>query len=495
MVTTLRAALAFALLAGFYVIVAAVVAAAVVLDYLTVSYLLAHGTEGSQGLGKAAGLVTFAAAALLRALWVVSRRRGGAQERGVAVSAAQEPLLWQQVTELAERVGTRAPEEIRLVAEMNAAVAEDTSLLGLRGGTRRMYIGIPLLQVLTIGELRAVLGHELGHYSGAHLRLGAPVYRGRTAIVGTIEELHKHPILRWILNWYFKLFLRISLAVARRQEYEADAFAVAISGRAASGGALTATAEAGRAWDLFMDSYTELVGPAHGRPADLFGGFDALRADPIRRRELAALGDGERSPYDSHPRLPERLAAIAVLPEPVAVAGSSAADDASPATTVLRDFEATSRAVADSLWSEQVLGWPELSWDEMVARAMPVLAAGDAMPDLAVAGQRVLGLDEPGLDGALEAILRGRTAELHAELVRLNWRPTPDLVAEVLAEALQSALVERGLARWRLSWSGPADLVDAHGEPVRPLDRAKAVLADPEREVPALRALLASTPA
>ncbi|MEV5503893.1 M48 family metalloprotease [Nonomuraea fuscirosea] len=28
-------------------------------------------------------------------------------------------------------------------------------------------------------ELRAVLGHELGHYSGAHTRLGAPTGRSR----------------------------------------------------------------------------------------------------------------------------------------------------------------------------------------------------------------------------------------------------------------------------------------------------------------------------
>src|SRR5690242_12354839 len=137
MVTAFRATIAFGLLAGFYVLVAAVLGAAALVDVVVVR----HVTAGSV---KIAIVLTLAALALLRGLILVNRR-GRQEEPGVAVGRGDEPVLWQTVEELAARVGTRPPNEIRLVAEVNAAVREDTSWLGLRAGRRVMYVGLPLL--------------------------------------------------------------------------------------------------------------------------------------------------------------------------------------------------------------------------------------------------------------------------------------------------------------------------------------------------------------
>jgi hypothetical protein len=67
------------------------------------------------------------------------------------------------------------------------------------------------------------------------------------------------------------------------------------------------------------------------------------------------------------------------------------------------------------------------------------------------------------------------------------------LVADVLAAALQGVLVESGRARWRLSWSGPAELIDERGETVpyeETAELARRAVAD-RGSVAAVRAFLA----
>ncbi|GLW05695.1 Zn-dependent protease [Microtetraspora sp. NBRC 13810] len=479
MTTALRAALAFALLSGFYVLVGLVLAAAVFLDvYLLVDFHV-------RGL-QVAALLTLAAVALVRALWMVSRRTSDEQP-GVAVERWQEPELWRTVEELAQRVRTAPPNEIRLVAEVNAAVSEDTRLLGLVTTGRRMYIGLPLLQILTVDEMRAVLGHELGHYSGAHTRLGAPVYRGRVSLIATVQGLRGHPILQRVFYAYAKLYLRISQAVSRRQELEADEFAVAIAGRDAMAGALRKIRSTALAWDLFTDSYLSMAGAGGNRPAQIMAGFHALLSDPARQAELAKAGEQPRptSPYDSHPGLEERLAAIALLPEP------GHPPDRRAATALLVDPGVAAAAVENTMWTQEALTrLRPVSWEDLVAFGMYTARNAEALYDLSAAGQRVVGAALPYLDAAFEAIHRGQQGALEHELRQLGWQPSDTLLAGVLGQALEAVLIEHGQARWTLSWSGPARLLYGDGEEVALSQYAAKVAADPTA-VPGLRRWLA----
>ncbi|MEU6999946.1 M48 family metallopeptidase [Nonomuraea sp. NPDC046570] len=479
MTTAFRAALAFSLLAGFYVLAGLVVAAALFFDVLLI-------IEFRVGVLKPAIVLTLAAAALVQAIWMVSRRKPGEQP-GLAVTREQEPVLWRTVEELAQRVRTSPPDEIRLVAEVNAAVSEDTQLLGLRATRRRMYIGLPLLQTLTVDEMRAVLGHELGHYSGAHTRLGAPVYRGRVALLATVQGLARHRFLQRVFAGYAKLYLRLSQAVSRRQELEADEFAVAIAGRLAMGEALRKIHGTAAAWEVFMADYMSLSGAAGGRPATVFGGFHALISDPARQAELAALAERpeEASPYDSHPGLRERLAAIALLPEPEHV------PDPRPATTLLVDSAIAAQAVEQSIWTpEAMTTLRPVSWEELVEQGVYSSLNADALRDLAVAGQRVMASPEPYLDAAFEALQRGQRQALEAHLHGLGWNPGEGMLAVVLARALEATLIRHGEARWTLSWSGPARLLFTDGEEVMVAEYAARVVADPSG-VPGLRDWLA----
>ncbi|WP_051467033.1 M48 family metallopeptidase [Actinomadura oligospora] len=479
MTTTLRAVLALTLLAGFYVLVGLVIAVAVAADVL----FLTHPSH----LAALKGVIvlTVAALALLRALFVVGRKKGVDDSYGRIVGPQDEPELWQEVTALAGAVGTAPPDEIRLVPDVNAAVMEETSWLGLRATRRRMFVGLPLLGLLTRSEIRSVLGHELGHYSGSHTRLGQPTYRGRVALIRTIGGLGNHPFVQRLFVWYAKLYFRISEAVSRRQELEADEFAVRIAGRHAASEALTKVHIAGAAWQAYGSEYLPLIGAAKARPTELYGGLRHLVSGQ-RERFLNEANSAETSPYDSHPSLPDRLAAIARLPEsPVHV-------DDRPAATVLRDPAAAERAVEADIWSDEARALPALPWDELVARAMYNGANAEAVSDLLVAAQRIGGAPEPTLGGAFAAVTAGRIPELAAGLRELGWQGNGDdrgLVENVLTRAVQGVLIETGRARWTLSWAGPATLRDASGAEVVVKDAVARVIADPAASGE-LRALL-----
>ncbi|MEV0380265.1 M48 family metallopeptidase [Nonomuraea sp. NPDC050643] len=468
MTTAFRAVLAFALLAGFYVLVGLFLVAAIFFDVLLLVDFHANTV-------KAAIVLTLIAAALVRALITVSRRRDGEQP-GVPVGREHEPMLWQTVEELAQRVRTAPPDEIRLVAEVNAAVSEDTRFLGLKATRRRMFIGLPLLQTLTVDEMRAVLGHELGHYSGAHTRLGAPVYRGRVSLIATVQGLRNHPFIQRLFTWYAKLYLRVSQGVSRKQELEADQFAVAIGGRQAMGGALRKIHSTALGWELYVNNYLSLTGVGGARPATVFGGFHALMSDPERQAELAKLGEQpeEVSPYDSHPSLAERLAAIEHLPEPEHV------PDPRSALTLLLDANVAVQAVEQSMWSPQALAsLRPVSWEELIERGMYAGRNADALHDLALAGQQVMGASQPYLDAAFEAIARGRQAELEGKLLEQGWNPSDTLLAGVLGQALEAVLIQLGEAKWTLSWAGPAKLLFDDGEEVALSEYAAQVATNP----------------
>ncbi|MGW4794000.1 M48 family metallopeptidase [Nonomuraea sp. NPDC004297] len=468
MTTAFRAVLAFALLAGFYVLVGLILGAAIFFDVMLLVDF--HGNTV-----RAAIVLTLIAGALVRALVVVSRRRDGEQP-GVPVGREHEPVLWQTVEELSQRVRTAPPDEIRLVAEVNAAVSEDTRFLGLRATRRRMFIGLPVLQTLTVDEMRAVLGHELGHYSGAHTRLGAPVYRGRVSLIATVQGLRNHPFVQRLFTWYAKMYLRVSQAVSRRQELEADQLAVSIGGRAAMAGALRKIHTTATGWDLYVSSYLSLTGAGGSRPAAVFGGFHALMSDPERQAELARLSEQpqEVSPYDSHPSLTDRLAAIQHLPEPQQV------PDPRSALTLLVDPNVAVQAVEQSMWSAEALATLRpVSWEELIEHGMYTGRNADAVRDLAAAGQQVMGAGQPYLDAAFEAIARGRQAELEAKLLEQGWSPSPTLLAGVLGQALEAVLIQLGEAKWTLSWSGPARLLFDDGEEVSLSEYAAQVAANP----------------
>ena len=56
---------------------------------------------------------------------------------------------------------------------------------------RVMIVGVPLMHILSERQLRGVIAHEFGHYSGGDTRLGPWIYRTRETIGRTIAPAQR----------------------------------------------------------------------------------------------------------------------------------------------------------------------------------------------------------------------------------------------------------------------------------------------------------------
>ncbi|HLL69582.1 MAG TPA: M48 family metalloprotease [Micromonosporaceae bacterium] len=450
MATTVRAAISIVMLAGFYVLALGLVG-----GLIAACLWIAKDHPGALAV-KVGIVAVLLAVGLVRALWKAARARP-APPAGLVVSRQRTPQLWSTVDELAAVVGTRAPDEIRLLPEVNAAVMEEAKLLGLIGGRRTMFIGVPLLQAFTVAQLRSVLAHELGHYSQSHTRLGALAHRGRMVIVASVQ--HTSGVAGWLLRQYAKLYLLVEQAVSRKLEFEADQASVRVAGRASATSALRELPVLDAAWGFYLSRY---VGPGWERglaPDDVLGGFRRLlhgRSDQLAKLRAEAP-DEEASRWDSHPPIGDRIAAIERQPDPGVVA------DNRPATALIAGFEElVARLEAEALNREgkQVLGW-----DEFTAAAVMAAGVQPVADALFRAAARLTGRDQGDLGMVLDVIAAGRAGELARTLAP---HADPEEAAEALRDAVESAFtaaaVASGVARWRHSWTGPAELVDRRGE-------------------------------
>lgn len=484
----LRGLIAVGLLAGFYV-VAYVLLAVDTVFVAAMLWLMVEAPERAANWSLVLGGSIPAAFALLYGIGTVSR----AEEHppgAVLVRRAEAPGLWRLVEDLAGELGTRPPGRIYLTPEANAAVSEEAQLLGFAVGERTMYLGVPLLRWLRPAELRAVLCHELGHYSGRHTRFGALTHRGAACLRSTLFRLRMTaqsdrslPGFTWLfqaaIGAYAWVFLRLSLAVRRRQELEADAQAVAVVGPAVTAEALRAVHALGVTWAGFVSRYLRPVQRLGFVPEDVFEAFAAMVDDPEVRERMAELRahpvEADRSPLDSHPPLARRLALIEARPageRGIVTEEGPLLAGARPAERVQRTMLAEAGSPATAL--------PRTAWAELAAEAFAIELAS-----LLLESARGIGVTaRPTLGTVLDLLEQGQ----HTELVRrLTDAPEPE---EQLAEALYAltgqALAGAGRARWVLSWTR-GYLLDCPRDPGGRLEELVSAAARDAAQVAVLR--------
>lgn len=484
-----RAALAVGLLLGFYVLGLLIVAVLLGLNVL----MLSDGRVGSFTITTV--IVAFA---ILRGLFWFERRSAADEVVGIEVTDAQEPRLWAEVRRVAQDLGTDPPAHLYLVPDVNAFVFQRSKLLGAIPGERVMGIGIPLMEVLSPEELKGVLAHEYGHYTGGDTRLGPLVYRGRAAISRTIQHVGSDSLLAPVFRAYGKLYLRVSQSVSRRQELAADANAARLVGAPAHSSALKKVHVAAPVFDTFVERYVGPLWENGRRPKSLYEGFRTFHDHPDHADDLAEgvaeMAKEEGSAYDSHPPLGVRLAALGDTTPNVEQAEERAIGLLTdPAGTDDRMSALISRLAAEDG------SLVPIEWDDDAATAIYAPAVKEHSDALREAVGRVLGR-EPRVADALALVEEGRVMELAHAMA-------PDLgqVPEEQRESLARALVARGIGstvswalttqngwRWALRWSGPAELVSPKG---RPWDYRKAVadaVADPKKVAPLRRKLRTS---
>jgi Zn-dependent protease with chaperone function len=426
-----RAALAVALLVGFYALAAVIAGALLFIPYAELVY--------ANRLDARIGLFCVIGAFLI--LKSVVPRAEKFTPPGPRLAPAEHPALFALIDDVARRTGQEKPAEVYLAGDVNAFVTETGGTMGF-GGRRVMGIGLPLLEALTVPELRAVIAHEFGHFVGGDTRLGPWIYRTRAAIGRTLESLEGHSsILGKPFLWYGLGFLRVTHAVSRQQEFVAEAVAARVAGRDAAASALRRISGAAAAYGSFWAS--ELA-PAldRGYRPPLASGFGQFLRAPDVTSQVAAVVDaelqsGKSDPYDTHPSLRERLAALG------ARSGGAADEGAAPARTLLADVDALERALIAAIPVLEHKPLTPLSWDDAPSVVLPV------------GWRETVALHRAALAGLTPEQLPELSRTPGALAVRLGLAPDEAHVLDehrgrsvaIVGSALSLALLERGSAR------------------------------------------------
>jgi Zn-dependent protease with chaperone function len=301
--------------------------------------LLAGAVNGGENAlwGFVAGLsAAFLAVFMLKALFFVKHRY---EIDDLEITPQEQPKLFAFLRRLADDAGAPRAHRVFLSPRVNAAVFYDLSILNLVFPTKKnLEIGLPLVNVLTLGELKAVLAHEFGHFAQRSMAVGRWVYIGQqiaAQIIGRRDALDK--FLRglsstdvrvawvgWILSltvWsiraltetVFRIVLLAQRALSREMEFQADLVSVSLTGSDALIHALHKLAAAEESWDRAVGFASAEAGAGRG-VKDLFA-LQTLVTERVR----GILGDphyGKPAPVPQERPGAHRLFATAIAQAP-----------------------------------------------------------------------------------------------------------------------------------------------------------------------------------
>jgi Zn-dependent protease with chaperone function len=353
-------------------------------------------------------LVAFALTVGGTVLWSLIPRKDRSEPEGVPIDLSQEVRLRAELEAIAQTMNERLPSEIYLVPVANAAVLERTGRFGRR---RIMLLGLPLLQMLSVSQFRAILAHEFAHFYAGDTRLGPWVFQARDKMARVVTGLGRDSMVLAVLRkWaviallhmivvgglilYWKLLTRITQYISRRQEFRCDELACYVAGSQSLAEGLC---NIHRAAATFGAYWSHVVAPvaANGFRPPLADGYARFMTAPAIAKAAAAaletqLAGGAADPLNSHPPLNARLEKARSLAIP------ARHNDERPAVTLIDDLPSLEQLLLKKLAPDvNVAGLKSIHWDSagaevyiplwrsMTAPLQPLLAQRtvSALPD------------------------------------------------------------------------------------------------------------------
>lgn len=195
----------------------------------------------------------FLAAFLVSGLFHVRR---GKRDDALELRPEDEPALFAFLRRIADEAGAPHPHRVFLTPDVNASVSYDVTLANLIWPTKKnLSIGLGLVNVLTLDELKAVLAQEFGHFAQRSMAVGTWVYIGQQAVgavvarrgvfdtvlnvlsrvdiriawIGWIMRLVVWSV-RSLLDTAFRGLLVLERGLSRQMEFQADLVAVSLTG-------------------------------------------------------------------------------------------------------------------------------------------------------------------------------------------------------------------------------------------------------------------------
>lgn len=240
------------------------------------------------------------------------------------ISLYEHPRLGLLIREVAKKTGGRVPDNVILGLEptfyaTNASVQTPYMKGSLKGQT--LHLSLPLMNLLSASELKAVIGHELGHFSGGDTQYSmrfAPAFASLHGAMSKIEE-RKWTIsgiltmpTRLLLQHVVGTFEAANARISRQRELRADKLGASAATPNDVAFSLLKASVGGSVWRGTMDT---MIGRAQlGRfSRNLVKNFVGQLRFDVDRQKLPpaiqfAMGDAQPHPTDSHPSTEKRIA-------------------------------------------------------------------------------------------------------------------------------------------------------------------------------------------
>ena len=290
--------------------------------------------------------------------------------QGRKLKQDEAPDLRELIDRLRTSIGSPSIDEILLTDDFNAAIMQ-TPRLGIFGWSQsRLILGVPLLMALSPQEFAAVLAHECGHLSHRHGRQSNQIHRLHGSwelLFGQLQENRANGFLRIagmllsrFLSWYWPRFHARAFVLSRQNEFVADRIAAEAVSRDAAGSALWRIECTSQMLEQkFWKDLWQLVSDLPEPPDDLCQRLQAAfaeapnydAADRWCRNALQRVTSNE----DSHPAMPERLAAIGITAEEVMQKDFPGLPAVSAAETLLTATLPDIQAETNRQWRDSVL--------------------------------------------------------------------------------------------------------------------------------------------
>lgn len=242
------------------------------------------------------------------------------------VTFYEYPRLGLVVRDIAKKLKARMPDNVVIGLQptffaTSSPVFTPYGKAPLKGQT--LHLSLPLMCHFTEGELKAVIGHELGHFSGGDTSYSmrfAPVYMGLTT-ASEVFSAKDRPLTR-LLSMPAKLliddliyaFSIVERRIGRAREHRADQSGASVSSPEDIAYSLLKSSLLGSIWNEQMQSLVErgMKGRFSRNVVRNFSESVRLDVDRARIAPLLqyALGDSVPHPVDTHPPTEDRIEAF-----------------------------------------------------------------------------------------------------------------------------------------------------------------------------------------
>ena len=232
---------------------------------------------------------------------------------GLSLARSEGGALYDLVEDIRRAVDAPPVDSVTITGGFNASAVVYSVLWPLRR-RRTLVLGLPVLTTLSTAELRAVIAHELAHFSSAYDPYAAWVYRTHRSWVALRAALDRRlatPVyVYWFIRWYVPRLYAASAGVARHHEFVADAVAAKVAGSRAAADALVVFESGARFEDLTHWPTVDISHETDTVPPRPYSQMLTWNARVTTTEVLDELLACDTEPTGTHPSLRERLARL-----------------------------------------------------------------------------------------------------------------------------------------------------------------------------------------